>query len=607
MSVLISCRGLSKSFGVETLFDNLSLNVHEGDRLGLIGPNGVGKSTLLKILAGQDTPDDGEVVFRRHLRFAKIDQVSSFPEDASVLDVAAGAGKEAGLDENEAMVAAQIQLSMAEFENFDVKVRTLSGGWKKRLAIAAARVADPQVLLLDEPTNHLDIEGILWLEGFLRNADFTWVLISHDRFFLERTVKRVAEISPIYEDGVLSHEGGYRDFLEEKERVIEARTKLEESLGNKLRRETEWLSRQPKARTTKAKYRVDQAYELMETFREVRARGRFSDKVQMDFSASDRKTKKLIESKEVVLKRGDKVILDKFDWVLSPGARLGLLGGNGTGKTSILKMFLAEIAPHLGSVRHAAQLEVAYFDQNRERLNPEESLKDAISPTGDSVMFGDRSIHVVTWARRFRFKSEQLETPVRLLSGGEQARLLLSRLMLIKADVLLLDEPTNDLDIPALEELESALAAFPGAVVLVSHDRYLLSRVCDQYIGLKGGGDWARYGDYEQWERELGQQFGVTEKTKKETAPSKAAPEPATPTKRKKLSYKDQREYDGMEERILEEEALLEELQAEMADPANAANSALLAELYEKTAVQQKKVETMYERWSELEAMVASD
>lgn len=607
MSVLISCRGLSKSYGVETLFDSLSLNVHEGDRLGLIGPNGVGKSTLLKILAGQDTPDEGEVVFRRHLRFAKIDQVSAFPEDASVLEVAAGAGKEAGLDENEALVAAQIQLSMAEFENFDVKVRTLSGGWKKRLAIAAARVADPQVLLLDEPTNHLDIEGILWLEGFLRNADFTWVLISHDRFFLERTVKRVAEISPIYEDGVLSHEGGYRDFLEEKERVIEARAKLEESLGNKLRRETEWLSRQPKARTTKAKYRVDQAYELMETFREVRARGRFSDKVQMDFSASDRKTKKLIESKEVTLKRGDKVILDKFDWVLSPGARLGLLGGNGTGKTSILKMFLAEIAPALGSVKHAAQLEVAYFDQNRERLNPEESLKDAISPTGDSVMFGDRSIHVVTWARRFRFKSEQLETPVRLLSGGEQARLLLSRLMLIKADVLLLDEPTNDLDIPALEELEGALAAFPGAVVLVSHDRYLLSRVCDQYIGLKGAGAWARYGDYEQWERELGQQFGDSEKPKKETAPTKAAPEAAPPTKRKKLSYKDQREYDGMEERILEEEARLEEYQAEMADPANAANSALLAELYEKTAVQQKKVETMYERWSELEAMVGSD
>ncbi|CAM2009102.1 ABC-F family ATP-binding cassette domain-containing protein [Acanthopleuribacter pedis] len=604
MSVLVSCRDLAKSFGVETLFEHLNLNVIEGDRLGLIGPNGVGKSTLLKILAGQETPDSGEVVFRRHLRLAKIDQVSRFPETASVLEIAVAAGRDAGLDENEALIQAQIHLSMAEFENFDVKVATLSGGWKKRLAIAAARVADPQVLLLDEPTNHLDIEGILWLEAFLRQADFTWVLISHDRFFLERTVKRVAEISPIYEDGVLSHEGGYGDFLNQKAAVLEARTKLEESLSNKLRRETEWLSRQPKARTTKAKYRVDAAHQLMENYQEVKARGRFSDRVQMDFSASDRKTKKLIEAKEVRFLRGDKVILDKFDWVLSPGARLGILGGNGTGKTSILKMLLAEIQPQQGALRHAAQLEVAYFDQNRERLNPEESLKNAISPTGDSVMFGDRSVHVVTWARRFRFKNEQLETPVRLLSGGEQARLLLSRLMLIKADVLLLDEPTNDLDIPALEELEAALGAFPGAVVLVSHDRYLLSRVCDQYIGLNGGGTWARYGDYEQWERELSKQLRP-EKPKKEATPVKAAaPKPA---KRKKLSYKDQREYDGMEERILEEEAELESLQTEMADPANAANSALLAELYEKVAVQQKKVETMYERWSELEAMVAPE
>ena len=602
MSLILSCRDLAKAHGTENLFENLSLSIFAGDHLGLIGPNGVGKSTLLRILADQDSPDAGEVVVKRHTRLVYVPQVSNFDPGHTVYEIAVAAGRSLGLPEEEAIVAAQIQLSRAEFEDFEALTETLSGGWKKRWAIACALVGEPECLLLDEPTNHLDVAGVLWLESLLSASDFTWITVSHDRYFLENTVNKIAELNPVFPEGILFCEGGYDTFLSRKADLLEAQAKFEQALVNKLRRETEWLRRQPKARTTKAKYRVDQAARLMETYDEVRTRRQISDRVDMSFSSSDRKTKKLIEVKGVGKHLGDKRIVEGLEFLHSPGRRIGLLGTNGTGKTTILKLILGELAPDQGTVRHAEQLQAVYFDQNRQGLDAAESLKRSLSPAGDSVIYKGRSLHVISWAKRFRFAPEQLETPVGSLSGGEQARLLLARLMLVQADVLLLDEPTNDLDIPSLEELEEALEAFPGAVVLVSHDRYLLRRVCNGFIGLDGKGGWAAYGSYEQWEREL--QVEEEPKARKEKPVSSSRETAAKPTSRKKLSYNEQREFDGMEETILVEEERIESLKAEMALPETATDAGRLQELFGELNDCQKKVEALYARWAELEAKI---
>ena len=593
MSVLLTCRTLSKSFGPEALFDELDLGITEGMRLGVIGPNGAGKSTLLKILAGLETPDSGEVIPQKGLRLAYVPQMASYEPGHTVFHIVTQAALTAGVHNPEA--AANKVLGRLGFEDPDTQASTLSGGWRKRLTLACGLVVEPQVLLLDEPTNHLDIPGFLWLEQILENAPFAWVMVTHDRYFLERTAGKVAELARYYPEGLFTVEGGYRVFLEKKEAWLDQRQRYRESLSNKVRRESEWLQKSPKARTTKAKYRVDEAERLIDELQEVRSSMHLSQ-TAIDFSASERKTKKLLEAQQLCKSFGERTILNKLDLRLSPGQRLGILGGNGAGKTTILRLLSGELTPDSGSVHHAPDLKLVYFEQNRDELDPEWSLKRALSETGDAVIYQGRSLHIMSWARRFSFTADQLPLPVGSLSGGEQARLLIARLMLKPADVLFLDEPTNDLDIRTLEVLEAALMDFPGALVLVTHDRYMLSRVCNAYVGLTGEGGWHLYGDYGQWESDF--KKGPKPETKRTSSPKQKSKQ-----KSKKLSYKDQREFDNMEETILEAEEKLAACQAAAEDPAIATDGVRLTEAFDILATAKKEVERLYERWSELEAL----
>ena len=547
MAVLLSCSAIRKSYGTRVLFEDLSLSLSEGERAGLIGPNGSGKTSLLEILAGNDLPDSGERAIRKHSRLAYVPQDSLFAPEDTVASVLKTALAGVPLEDREKDIRIEMMLRRAAFENPDARAAALSGGWRKRLAIAAALVTSPDVLLLDEPTNHLDLDGILWLERAIAAAN-SCLVVTHDRYFLENVATRMVEINPAYPQSAFQVNGNYSEFLERREEFFEAASKQQESLATKVKREVEWLRRGPKARTGKSKARIDAAGRLIDQFSAATARARVAT-AKIDFTASDRKTKMLIEAENIGKSLGGRVLFRDLSLILSPGVRIGLVGSNGSGKTTLLKMLEGQLAPDQGAIRRADLLRVVSFTQDRtERLDLEVSLRRTLCPEGDSVIYRGRPIHVAGWAKRFLFRSDQLEMPVSSLSGGERARVLIARLMLQTADVLLLDEPANDLDIPTLEVLEQSLLEFPGAIVLVSHDRYLLDRVSTIVIGLNGTGQVGVFADYSQWEAARAER--VVEKTAVKEREA-FAPAPAAP---KKLSYIDQIEWNGMEGKILEAE-----------------------------------------------------
>jgi len=495
---LINAQGISKAFGTDPLFENVSFTVSEGDRIGLIGPNGSGKSTLLRMLAGDVEPDDGEIAVRKRLRLTYVEQDSKFAPGETVRSVAEKAQVRGNVPESERGTGFAETLGRAGFEELEAQATSLSGGWQKRLAIVEALVQAPDILLLDEPTNHLDLAGIEWLEGVLEQAAFACVVISHDRYFLENVANDTAELSRVYPDGLLRVRGSYSTFLEKKEEFLHAQSKRQEALENLVHSEIEWLRRGAKARTRKSKARIDKAGELMGELADLNARTRTSS-AQIDFSATDRKTKRLFEINDVGHELGGRKLFDGLNFIITAGMRVGLVGPNGSGKTTLLRLLRGEITPTSGEIRSADWLRIVYFDQSRE-LDTNITLRRALAPEGDSVIYQDRVIHVASWAAKFLFTGEQLNQPVDRLSGGERARVLIAQLMLQPADVLLLDEPTNDLDIPTLEILEESLIEFRGSLVLVTHDRYMLDRVSNIVLGLDGRGGAESFGDYLQWE-----------------------------------------------------------------------------------------------------------
>jgi ABC transport system ATP-binding/permease protein len=501
MGVLLSVSAIGKRFGARVLFENLSLSLSEGDRTGLIGPNGSGKTTLLEILAGNDAPEIGTRALRKQTRLAYVPQDSLFAPGDTVSSVLSAAVDSLALEEDEKSARVQLMLGRAEFSDPARLAEALSGGWKKRLAIAAALITRPDVLLLDEPTNHLDLEGILWLETAIQAARAALV-VTHDRYFLERVATQMVEVNRVYPQGSFQVSGNYSEFLEKREDFLEAQAKQKDALATKVRREIEWLRRGPKARTGKSRARIDSAGRLIEEFSAVTERSR-SGTAKIDFTASDRKTKRLIEAEGIGKTLGGRKLFENLNLVLSPGVRIGLVGANGSGKTTLLRLLEGVMQPDQGTIRCADQLRVVSFAQDRgAHLDPDRSLRRTLCPEGDMVIYRDRTIHVAGWAKRFQFRDDQLDMPVSRLSGGERARVMIARLMLTTADVLLLDEPTNDLDIPTLEVLEDSLLDFPGALVLVSHDRYMLDRVSTMVIGLDGGPDGVQAGifaDYSQW------------------------------------------------------------------------------------------------------------
>ena len=506
---IIAAQGLSKRYGAEPLFQNISFTVSEGERIGLIGPNGSGKSTLLEILYGRVRPDTGEVAIRKRTRLSSVAQNSEFPPDATIRSVIAGALDRAEVPEKERASRIAEPLGRAGFTDMDTPTAALSGGWRKRLAIVEGLVQAPDVLLLDEPTNHLDLAGIQWLETLLQNAPFACVVVSHDRYFLENVATAVVELARSYENGFLRVNGNYSTFLEAKEVYLHAQRKRQEALENLVHTEIEWLRRGPKARTTKSKARIDTAQELIGELADLNARTRTSS-AKIDFSATDRKTKRLITLDDVTYGIAGRTLFAGIHFTVTSGMRVGLVGPNGSGKTTLLRLLRGDIQPTRGEIRSADSLRIVYFDQNRE-LDPDISLRRALAPDSDSVIYQDRVIHVAAWAAKFLFDPEHLSQPVGKLSGGERARVLIAQLMLQPADVLLLDEPTNDLDIPTLEILEESLLEYRGALVLVTHDRFMLDRVSTIVLGLDGLGGAERFADYSQWDVwQRSQQKGTT-------------------------------------------------------------------------------------------------
>ena len=596
-AVLLSCESITKTFGARPLFEGLSLGLAEGDRVGLIGPNGSGKSTFLRILAGTEEPDGGIRALRRGTRLGYVPQDPTFPAGRTVEEILTDALTADPAEEFEKASRVAIALGRAGFYDPSQSADVLSGGWKKRLAIAAELVKEPDVLLLDEPTNHLDVEGILWLEELLRSEPRAYVVVSHDRWFLEHVANRILEIDRRYPDGLFQAPGSYSDFLEKRDEVLRNQAEYQASLANRVRREVEWLKRGAKARTTKAKGRIQEAERLIGELQEVKERtgASVNARVGLDFNASDRKTKKLLVAHGLSKSFDDRKIVSGLDVKLTPGMRLGLLGPNGSGKTTLLSLLDGTLEPDAGTIERAEWLKTVRFEQSRESLDRSVSLRRALAPDGDSVLYQGRPVHVASWAKRFLFTSEQLDTPVSRLSGGEQARILIARLMLRPADLLILDEPTNDLDIPTLEVLEESLLEFPGALVLVTHDRYLLEAVSTLVLALDGRGGAQYFADYAQWE----------ERRAETQAPSKPAPKAAPPPskedKPKRLSYKDKLEWEQMEGKILEAEEALAAARKAVEDPAVATDSARLQARCADLETARREVERLYARWAELE------
>jgi len=601
VALLLNTQALAKSYGAAFLFRNVSLSVREGDRIGLIGPNGSGKSTLLEILAQRREPDTGEVALRKGTRLAYLPQDSQFPPGETIRAVIRRSLERAGIPESEWQAREGETLGRAGFEDFDAEAASLSGGWRKRLAISEALVQEPAIVLFDEPTNHLDIAGIAWLETLLQNAPFASVIVSHDRYFLEDVPTAVAELNRVYADGLLYVSGNYSAFLAKKAEFLHAQSKRQESLENRVRTEMEWLRRGPKARATKAKARIDTAHEMIGELADLRSRSRTSA-TDIDFAGTERKTKRLIHLEGVAYGYDGRILFDDLDFTITAGMRVGLVGSNGSGKTTLLRLLLGEtrgeMAPLRGTIERADGLRMVYFDQNRQ-LDPDVTLRRALAPNSDSVIYRDRVIHVAAWAARFLFSGEQLNQPVGRLSGGERARVLIANLMLEPADVLLLDEPTNDLDIPTLEILEESLLEFSGALVLVTHDRYLLDRVSTLVLGLDGQGRAERFADYSQW--------NVWQEQRKQPKPKAQSPSalPLAAPAKKKPSYLEAREYESIEERVHEAEHVLKQKRAALEDPSITRDGRLIEQAYREIEEAQAAVDAIYARWAELEQKMA--
>ncbi len=554
--LLLNGESLSKAFSTKQLFEGLCLSIFEGDQIGLIGENGSGKTTLLKIIAGLEKADSGNLSARRGLKIGYLPQTCEFP-DLSIEEILGDS------------LEAKKWLSKLGFTGKEPSAANLSGGWKKRLALAKEMLSEPDLLLLDEPTNHLDLEGIVFLEKFLKREAPTYLLVSHDRYFLQNATNRIIEISPAYPQGLFAIDGSYANFLEKKEQFLQGQLEQERSLASKARRETEWLRSNPKARTSKSRSRIDQAHELLKDLSDVQKRNT-KKKASIDFIGSERETRKLLVAKNIRKQLGDKVLFQGLEFLLSPGSRIGLMGPNGCGKTTLLRILADEIQVDQGTIKRADALKTVYFDQHRNQLPDTMTLKDALSPTGDFVHFQGQPIHINGWCKRFLFSPDSLTLPLSTFSGGERARIAIAHLMLQPADLLLLDEPTNDLDIPTLETLEESLMEFPGAVVLITHDRCMIDRICNSFIT-------------------LGQ------KPEEKLEPTKEQEKPVLI--KSKLSYNEKKEYEQIESKIAKLEEEIKQLTQFLVNN----NPDDLDKICTAISLAETQVEQLYLRWSELD------
>jgi ATP-binding cassette subfamily F protein uup len=597
MATLLSVRDLSYRIAGRQLFSSLTFGIEDGDRIGLIGPNGTGKSTLLKILTGEEKPAGGEMSMRRGTRVLRVTQDDTFPTGATIYSVLSDAAQSAGVDDVETEVA--ISMAMCGFTAGGEVVDTLSGGWKKRLALAAARIQQPDVMLLDEPTNHLDLDAVQWLEDWLASASFASITITHDRYFLENTASRIIELGPVYADGCLQVDGAYSDFLEARANYMASLDKQQHAMAGDSRRELAWLRRGARARTTKAKGRIQDVHELMADLAAIEQRIAAKNTVkQTAFAASQRSTKELIRAKGLTKSLGGKQLFSGLDLIASPGDRIGLVGANGVGKTTLIRVLVGDLEADAGDLMRAEKLRVVWFDQSRAQLDMQGTVRDVLCPNGDTVHHDGHAWHVTAWAKRFGFSENQLGSLVGVLSGGEQARLLLAKLSSVVADVLIVDEPTNDLDLSSLEVLEGALSTFPGCVILVTHDRYFMDAVSNRVLHFDAGSV-TEYADFVQFMERFTER--QSQATKSETKPTE---KPAA--QRNILTASERRELTNIEDAIATAEAEVGKLEALMATDVVATDAAKLAEIWDKQLPAAKaKLDEVYARWEYLETKKA--
>ncbi|UOF02838.1 ABC-F family ATP-binding cassette domain-containing protein [Bdellovibrio reynosensis] len=597
--LLISTYKLEKAFAGKTLFRNVSLGIEDGERVGLVGPNGAGKSTLLRILAGQMEADAGDVTAKKGLRLGFLEQTPVFKDNETILDAVLSKAH----DPHEAIANAYEWMARLELTQFGESflVKDLSGGWRKRVALARELVLEPELLMLDEPTNHLDVSSILWLEEFLAQASFATLIITHDRLFLQRATNKIFDLDPKNPNYLLSVKGGYLEYLEAKDQQMAAQEQREVVLKNTLRRETEWLRRGAKARQTKQKARIERAGSLKDDVQELTQKNA-ARVAKIEFKDADRNPQKLIELDHVTKAYNGRVLFKDFTYLVNPKTRLALLGDNGSGKSTLIRIMLGEEQPDTGRVARADKLKVAYFEQNRETLRPKESVLKNICPEGDYVHYQGQYVFARSYLERFQFNRQQMDLPVEKLSGGEQSRLRLAQLMLNEAQVLILDEPTNDLDVATLTVLEESLKEFNGAVILVTHDRYFMDQVASQIMAFHkrpdGTTSLENFAGYLQWEEWFEEQKELEAIELKNTAKKEAAKASGKPVK---LSFKEKFELENMEATIQELEKKLEELQAESAKPEIVSQASKVQELYKQISETQEKIDKNYKRWEELE------
>ena len=616
--VILSALELEVHFGEQIILDKASLSIHEGDRIGLVGRNGAGKSTFLKIISGLFQQDSGEVAKKKDLVVGFLSQEFTLDDYKNVYDnILDGAKLELNLIneyENtpyDAKHKHHLEEKILRLDSWNLEKRinmlinsldapdanrdinTLSGGEKRRVALCRALISKPDLLILDEPTNHLDTKAIEWLEDFLSQYNGTCIFVTHDRYFLDRIANRIVELA----SGLFySHQGNYTEYLINKSERQAIKEVEERKRQMFLRRELEWVRRGPKARRTKAKSRLD-------NYHEVASQNDFEIEldVEMIIPPAERLGKKVIEFKDAGVKLGERVLFKNFNFIFEPGRKIGVVGQNGIGKTTLLKMILGAIPPTMGKMEVGETTQFNYVDQARLLLNDDDTVIKAIGEGNETVKFGKQQLSIWTYLRRFLFTDDRINTLVGRLSGGEKSRLTLAKILCNGGNFLMLDEPTNDLDLNTLRILEEALIAFEGCVIVVSHDRYFLNRICDGILAFEG--------NEEIYYSEGGYDFYIEKKKNRrndyeESKPKSAKEDSRIKIKSKKLSYKDAAELEQIEEKILIAESVVSEIEDLFSS----------ADFYEKYATQtnelNQKLETakenvkkLYDRWEELERL----